>query len=114
NPPQTAAWGDCKRDYPREAIVSPYAFTTAQAHYEALQEETRRRHANSAANAAAGKPGAGSRKSVAFAGTAAPKIPDDWSGRYRPVSMLENWFSMMLVNQASTIVSLLTPEYQQR
>lgn len=28
--------------------------------------------------------------------------------------MLENWYSMMLVNQASTIVSLLTPEYQMR
>ena len=37
----TAAWGYCDRDYPREAIVSPYPFKTAQAHYEALLAETR-------------------------------------------------------------------------
>lgn len=92
NPPRTAAWGNCKLDYPREAILSPYEFTSAQAHYEALQEETRRRH--------------GSARST--------PLPEDWSGRYRAVSMLENWYSMILVNQASTIVSLLTPEYQMR
>ncbi|MEJ0037709.1 MAG: hypothetical protein WDO68_16815 [Gammaproteobacteria bacterium] len=94
NPPRTAAWGECKVDYPREAILSPYEFTSAQQHYEALQEETRRRQPKS------GKPAA--------------TLPEDWSGRYRAVSMLENWYSMMLVNQASTIVSLLTPEYQMR
>src|SRR4029450_8420400 len=39
----SAAGGCCDRDYPREAIVSPYAFKTSQAHYEALLDETRRR-----------------------------------------------------------------------
>jgi len=29
NPPVTAPWGFCDRDYPREAIVSPYDFATA-------------------------------------------------------------------------------------
>ena len=43
DPPRTAAWGYCDRDYPREAIVSPYGFKTAQEHYEALLEETRGR-----------------------------------------------------------------------
>jgi hypothetical protein len=95
DPPRSAAWGDCSKDYPREAILSPYAFTSAQAHYEALQEESRRRAAKSA-------------------GKQTAQLPEDWSGRYRAVSMLENWYSMMLVNQASTIVSLLTPEYQMR
>ena len=28
--PKTAAWGHCDRDYPREAILSPYPFTTAR------------------------------------------------------------------------------------
>src|SRR5262245_55048894 len=28
--PATAAWGHCERDYPRENIVSPYPFKTAQ------------------------------------------------------------------------------------
>ena len=41
-PPASAAWGYCDRDYPREAIVSPYTFKTAQAHYEALLDEAKR------------------------------------------------------------------------
>jgi len=94
DPPKSAAWGDCSRDYPREAIVSPYAFTTAQAHYEALQEEARRR------------------KGPAAQGEV--KLPAEWTGRYMPSDMLENWYSMMLVNQVPTILSLLTPEYQTR
>src|SRR5690606_32245347 len=32
--PATGPWGHCELDYPREAIVSPYGFATAQAHYE--------------------------------------------------------------------------------
>ena len=93
-PPGSAAWGHCDRDYPREAIVSPYPFKTAQAHYEALQEETRKR------------------KGAAL--QAAQSIPEEWTGRYMPADMLENWYSMMLVNQVPTILSLLTPEYQTR
>ncbi len=41
NPPGTGAWGMCDRDYPREGIVSPYPFKTAQEHYEALLAETK-------------------------------------------------------------------------
>jgi hypothetical protein len=93
--PRTAPWGHCERDYPKAAIVSPYSFKTAQAHYEALQAETQRRN------------GGGALKTP-------DRLPPDWSGRYRPVDMLENWYSMMLASQSSTIVSLLTPEYQQR
>jgi hypothetical protein len=94
DPPRSAPWGLCDRDYPRAAIVSPYRFGTAQAHYEALQQEMLRRR-----------------------GTAVNQvttIPPDWSGRYQHVDMIENWYSMMLASQASTIVSLLTPEYQKR
>ena len=43
NPPASAPWGHCDRDYPREAIVSPYEFETAQAHYDALLAETTER-----------------------------------------------------------------------
>ena len=42
-PPATAAWGYCDRDYPRESIVSPYPFKTAQEHYAALLAETTKR-----------------------------------------------------------------------
>ncbi len=37
---KSAAWGYCDRDFPREAIVSPYPFKTAKEHYEALLAET--------------------------------------------------------------------------
>jgi hypothetical protein len=94
DPPRSAAWGHCDRDYPREAIVSPYPFKTAQAHYEALLEESRSRKRT--------RDG----KDV--------EIPAEWTGRFMPVDMYENWYSSMLVNQVPTILSLLTPEYQKR
>ena len=39
NPPASAAWGYCDRDYPRAEIVSPYGFRTAKDHYGALLKE---------------------------------------------------------------------------
>ena len=35
-PPESASWGDCTDDWPRERIVSPYQYKTAKEHYEAL------------------------------------------------------------------------------
>ncbi len=43
NKTEDGPWGHCEADYPRKAIVSPYGFKTAQAHYEALLEETKKR-----------------------------------------------------------------------
>ncbi|HMB73508.1 MAG TPA: hypothetical protein VKQ06_08040, partial [Gammaproteobacteria bacterium] len=43
DPPRTAAWGYCDRDYPRAEMVSPYAFSSASDHYAALLEEARAR-----------------------------------------------------------------------
>ena len=94
DPPRSAAWGRCDIDYPRKAIVSPYAFKTAQAHYAALLAETRRR----------GGPTHPSAESLAR----------DWSGAYTQRALVENWYQMMLANQIPTILSLLTPEYQKR
>jgi hypothetical protein len=62
-PPATAAWGYCDRDYPREAIVSPYAFSTAEEHYEALLAETRER---------------GGPTEHTYA-----TVPGEWNGRYQ-------------------------------
>ena len=92
----SAAWGYCDRDYPREAIVSPYKFKTAQEHYEALLAETRKR-------------GGPTKHTYAT-------VPGEWSGRYMHPGFTPNnqyWYQMRY-NQASTILSLLTPEYQQR
>jgi len=112
-PPASASWGHCDVDYPREAIVSPYPFKTAQEHYEALLAETRAR----------GGPTTYTRA----------KPPPDWNGRYsravslhfmakregRTYDVPENlreppqWF-FTSINQTSTILSLLTPEYRKR
>ncbi len=96
NPPQTAAWGRCDVDYPREAIVSPYDFDTAKAHYEALLAEARSR-------------GGPTRHSY-------ETVPGEWSGIYAQPAIemfLGNWYGM-LYSQAPTILSLLTEEYQTR
>jgi hypothetical protein len=91
NPPGSAAWGHCDRDIPRASIVSPYPFKTAQAHYEALMAETKAK-------------GGPTQHTYAT-------VPGEWTGRYGGAS--EHWFYMTKV-QVSTIMSLLTPEYQQR
>ena len=96
DPPRTAAWGYCDRDYPRAAIVSPYSFTTAEAHYEALREEARRRGGPTVHTYAT--------------------VPGEWSGRYARVNVqmaFGTWYGM-LMNQIPTVLSLLTDEYQTR
>lgn len=96
NPPESGAWGYCDRDYPREAIVSPYEFETAQAHYEALLAETEAR---------------GGPTEHTYA-----TVPGDISGEYlipRLTEGAESWF-WMRINQIPTILSLLTEEYQTR
>src|ERR1700746_783679 len=94
-PPASAAWGDCSFDYPREKIVSPYPYKTAQEHYEALLQAAK----------AKGGP------------TVYTKATHtDWDRYYardqRPDHGAE-WI-WGTVNQVPTILSLLTPEYQKR
>jgi hypothetical protein len=94
--PATAAWGYCDRDYPRDAIVSPYPFKSAQAHYEALLAETKKR-------------GGPTQHTYAT-------VPGEWTGRYASPQLemaLGSWYGT-LFNQIPTILSLLTPEYQLR
>ena len=43
DPPRTAAWGYCERDYPRSEILSPYPFRSATAHFKALRDAARPR-----------------------------------------------------------------------
>ncbi|MBN1240048.1 MAG: hypothetical protein JXB36_16210 [Gammaproteobacteria bacterium] len=93
DPPATAAWGYCDRDYPREEIVSPYQFDTAKAHYEALLGEARER----------GGP-------TSYTQATLP----DWNGRYvRRRDKRLSWFNGGIL-QVPTYLSLLTPEYQKR
>jgi len=93
DPPRTAAWGFCDRDYPRAEIVSPYAFRTAKEHYAALLAETRA-------------------KSGPTVYTQATLL--DWNGRYqRQRAKTSSWFFGAIL-QVPTYLTLLTPEYQKR
>jgi hypothetical protein len=93
DPPRTAAWGFCDRDYPREEIVSPYGFASAKEHYAALLKEARER----------GGPTIYSQATL-----------PEWSGRYlRQRAKTATWFHGAIL-QVPTYLSLLTPEYQKR
>src|SRR5690606_33665920 len=97
DPPASAPWGNCDLDYPRESIVSPYPFKTAEAHYQALLEETRER----------GGPTQHTYETLPG---------DEWNGVYthpRFVPDNEYWFNMRH-SQVPTILSLLTEEYRER
>jgi hypothetical protein len=92
-PPASAAWGYCDRDYPREQIVSPYGFTTAKAHYEAMLADA----------AARGGP-------TVYTQATLP----DWNGNYRrDASKTATWYHGAVL-QIPTYLTLLTPEYQTR
>jgi hypothetical protein len=93
DPPASAAWGFCDRDYPRAEIVSPYGFASAKEHYAALVKEARDR----------GGP-------TVYTQATLP----DWNGRYqRQRAKTASWFNGAVL-QVPTYLSLLTPEYQKR
>jgi hypothetical protein len=93
NPPFSAAWGYCDRDYPREEIVSPYGFATAKDHYTALLGEARTR----------GGPTSHTQATL-----------PNWNGRYaRQRDKRSSWFNGAIL-QIPTYLGLLTAEYQQR
>ena len=94
NPPQSASWGDCNVDYPREKILSPYPYKTAKEHYEALM----------AAAKAKGGP-------TVYTKATMP----DWDGYYRRDGQADHGSDWIWgVSQAPTVLSVLTPEYQKR
>ena len=85
-------WGDCAHDRDIAKIESPHPFKTAQEHYQALMAEARK----------AGGPTAHTRQTL-----------PNWDGWYRRLAVDEQWtYGRNL--QASTMLSLLTPEYQKR
>jgi hypothetical protein len=93
DPPRSAAWGFCDRDYPRDQITSPYSFKTAKEHYAALLSESRARKG----------PTIYTRETV-----------PDWNGQYRrDRTKTASWYLGGIV-QIPTYLSLLTPEYQTR
>jgi hypothetical protein len=93
DPPRTAAWGYCDRDYPRDQIVSPYHFKTAKDHYAALLADTKARIG----------PTIYTRETL-----------PNWDGQYtRERTKTASWYYGGIL-QIPTYLSLLTPEYQKR
>jgi len=95
NPPNSASWGDCSQDYPRDKIVSHLAYKTAKEHWDALMADAKSH----------GGPTQYSRTN----------LPPDWDGWYQRDNADNNsqWI-WGTINQTPTILSVLTPEYQKR
>lgn len=85
-------WGDCAVDRDVSRIASPYAYKTASDHYAALMAEAQK----------AGGPTVHTRQTL-----------PNWDGRYRRGAPNEQWIYGRNL-QTATMISLLTPEYQQR
>jgi len=85
-------WGDCALDRPVADILSPYDYATASEHYAALAAEAE----------AAGGPTIHSRETL-----------PDWDGWYVRTDRDTQWTHGRNL-QTSTMISLLTPEYQKR
>ena len=93
-PPESASWGNCDDDWPRERIVSPYPYKTAKEHYEALLAQAK----------AKGGPTVYTKATV-----------PDWDGYYRRDGQADRGSEWIWgVTQPSTVLALLTPEYQKR
>jgi hypothetical protein len=93
-PPESASWGDCNDDLPREKIVSPYPYKTAKEHYEALMAQAK----------AKGGPTVYTKATV-----------PDWDGYYRRDLQADRGSEWIFGEaQVPTVLSLLTPEYQKR
>lgn len=84
-------WGDCDMDRPIAEIVSPYAYESAAGHYQALLEAAEAR----------GGPTDHSRATL-----------PDWDGWYRRGGRDDQWIYGRNL-QSATLLSLLTPQYQQ-
>ena len=94
---EDSPWGHCDLDYPREAMVSPYEFSSAEAHYAALLAETRER---------------GGPNRYSFADFPAAEWNGQYESTFQGTRNQQNWY-WGAHSQFSTMLSLLTPRYQQ-
>lgn len=111
NPPTSASWGNCKVDYPRDRIVSPYPYKTAREHYEALLAAAKA-HGGPTVYTKATTPDWDGFYVRDPNGTDTPGFtgPDRFMGG---LGRGERW-QWGGIEQAPTVLSLLTPEYQKR
>ena len=118
NPPASAAWGDCTIDFPTDKIVSPYPYKSAKDHYEALMAKAKARGGPTQYTRATAPDWDGFYVRDLVASDWPGVRGDDWvypsaGGGGGPRWIGERW-QWAGVNQTSTFLSLLTPEYQKR
>ena len=93
-PPESASWGNCDDDWPRERIVSPYPYKTAKEHYDALMAQAKTK----------GGPTVYTKATV-----------PDWDGYYQRNQQADRGSEWIWgATQSPTVLALLTPEYQKR
>ena len=112
NPPTSASWGDCKIDTPRDQIVSPYPYKTAKEHYEALMAQAKA-HGGPTVYTKATTPDWDGFYRRDPNGSDSPAEANGPGGRGGGQGRGRRW-QWGGINQASTILTLLTPEYQKR
>ena len=110
NPPTSASWGDCGFDYPREKIVSPYPYKTAKAHYEALMAQAKAHGGPTVYTKATTPDWDGFYVRDGNVSEISRRAPDKGPNSPRPGDRWQ-WGG---IEQAPTVLSLLTPEYQKR
>lgn len=114
NPPTSASWGDCSIDYPRDRIVSPYPYKTAQEQWEALLAKAKA-HGGPTVYTKATTPDWDGFYIRDPNGTDTPGFvgPDQRGRFFGAFGRGERW-QWGGINQVPTLLSLLTPEYQRR
>ena len=110
-PPTSASWGDCRFDWPREKIVSPYPYKTAREHYEALMARAKAHGGPTVYTKATTPDWDGFYVRDERVSEIYPKLAPDRTPDSLRLNDRWQWGGM---EQASTVVSLLTPEYQTR
>jgi len=112
NPPASASWGDCRIDYPRDRIVSPYSYKTATEHYQALMAQAKA-HGGPTVYSKATTPDWDGFYTRDPNGTDSPGFSGPDRRAVGPFGRGERW-QWGGINQVPTLLSLLTPEYQKR
>jgi hypothetical protein len=110
NAPTSASWGDCKWDFPREKMVSPYPYKSAKDHYDALMAAAKKRGGPTKYTKATTPDWDGFYVRDDHLSEIATLAPDKDPTNFRPG---ERWI-WGGIQQASTVMTLLTPEYQKR
>jgi hypothetical protein len=114
NPPVSASWGDCGLNYPRDKIVSPYPYKTAKAHYEALLAAAKAKGGPTIYTKAATPDWDGYYTRDGQASDSPGLRGPDWAVRAPFLGQIGERWQWGGIDQAPTILSLLTPEYQKR